>query len=242
MPNKTVAELTVDFLAHYDAEAKDAIWQDHSAAFRNFWTTRVMAPGTDALSDDECDAVVQILDKNGKGNTNETEAVARAMVPQGVWRKMFNEFRTNKQLGELVYRILEEASPDKTADLIDQLYEENKLRKNNLTGPSGSVISCFLAAYDPVSNISVISLKDRKALCGFLGLQVPFDWTATTIGQRIVKSNLILLDGKRLPISDVNGNVDINIIPESIIGGIDVITGGASAVTVSFHISGVEIA
>ena len=51
--------------------------------------------------------------------------------------------------------------------------------------------------------------------------------------------NLILLDGKRLPISDVNGNVDTNIIPESIIGGIDVITGGASAVYGSDAMSGV---
>lgn len=197
MSHKSVTELTVDFLAHYDAEAKDAIWQDQSAAFRNFWTTRVLASGADALSDEECDAIIQIVDKNAKGNTTETEAVARAMVPQGVWRKMFNEFHTNKQLGELVYRIMEEASPDKKADLIDQLYEENKLRKNSLTGPSGSVISCFLAAYDPVSNLSVISLKDRKALCEFLGLQVPFDWVTTSMGQRIVKSNSILLDGLR---------------------------------------------
>lgn len=197
MSNKIVAELIVDFLAHYDAEAKDAIWQDHSAAFRNFWTTRVMAPGADALSDEECDAVIQIVDKSGKGNTTETEAVAKAMVPQGVWRKMFNEFRTNKQLGGLVYSIMEEAFPDKKADLIDQLYEENKLRKNSLTGPSGSVISCFLAAYDPVSNLSVVSLKDRKALCEFLGLQVPFDWVTTSMGQRIVESNSILLDGLR---------------------------------------------
>ena len=51
--------------------------------------------------------------------------------------------------------------------------------------------------------------------------------------------NLVLLDGKRLPLSDVNGNVDINIIPESIIGGIDVITGGASAVYGSDAMSGV---
>jgi len=51
--------------------------------------------------------------------------------------------------------------------------------------------------------------------------------------------NLVLLDGKRLPISDVNGNVDINIIPESIIAGVDVITGGASAVYGSDAMSGV---
>ncbi len=51
--------------------------------------------------------------------------------------------------------------------------------------------------------------------------------------------NLVLLDGKRLPVSDISGNVDVNIIPESIIGGIDVITGGASAVYGSDAISGV---
>ncbi len=51
--------------------------------------------------------------------------------------------------------------------------------------------------------------------------------------------NLVLLDGRRLPVSDVGGNVDINIIPESIIGGIDVITGGASAVYGSDAMSGV---
>ncbi|MPT48813.1 MAG: TonB-dependent receptor [Sphingobium sp.] len=51
--------------------------------------------------------------------------------------------------------------------------------------------------------------------------------------------NLVLLDGRRLPVSDINGNVDINIIPESIIGDIDVITGGASAVYGSDAMSGV---
>jgi len=51
--------------------------------------------------------------------------------------------------------------------------------------------------------------------------------------------NLVLLDGKRLPLSDVNGNVDINILPDAIIGGIDVITGGASAVYGSDAMSGV---
>lgn len=51
--------------------------------------------------------------------------------------------------------------------------------------------------------------------------------------------NLVLLDGKRLPLSDVGGNVDINILPESIMGGVDVITGGASAIYGSDAISGV---
>jgi len=51
--------------------------------------------------------------------------------------------------------------------------------------------------------------------------------------------NLVLLDGKRLPLSDINGEVDINILPAAIISGIDVITGGASAVYGSDAMSGV---
>jgi outer membrane receptor protein involved in Fe transport len=51
--------------------------------------------------------------------------------------------------------------------------------------------------------------------------------------------NLVLLDGRRLPLSDVNGNVDINILPQSIISSVDVITGGASAVYGSDAMSGV---
>ena len=51
--------------------------------------------------------------------------------------------------------------------------------------------------------------------------------------------NLVLLDGKRLPISDINGEVDINILPRRSSPGIDVITGGASAVYGSDAMSGV---
>jgi outer membrane receptor protein involved in Fe transport len=51
--------------------------------------------------------------------------------------------------------------------------------------------------------------------------------------------NLVLLDGRRLPLSDINGNVDINILPEAIVGNVDVITGGASAIYGSDAMSGV---
>ena len=51
--------------------------------------------------------------------------------------------------------------------------------------------------------------------------------------------NLVLLDGRRLPLSDINGNVDINILPEAIVSSVDVITGGASAVYGSDAMSGV---
>ncbi|WP_337180581.1 TonB-dependent receptor domain-containing protein [Sphingopyxis granuli] len=51
--------------------------------------------------------------------------------------------------------------------------------------------------------------------------------------------NLVLLDGRRLPIASTSGNVDVSTIPGSIVGNVEVITGGASAVYGSDAISGV---
>ena len=51
--------------------------------------------------------------------------------------------------------------------------------------------------------------------------------------------NLVLLDGRRLPLADIFGTVDINLVPESILSSIQTITGGASAVYGSDAMSGV---
>jgi iron complex outermembrane receptor protein len=51
--------------------------------------------------------------------------------------------------------------------------------------------------------------------------------------------NLVLMDGKRLPPADIYGDVDINLIPPSILSGVETITGGASAVYGSDAMSGV---
>ena len=51
--------------------------------------------------------------------------------------------------------------------------------------------------------------------------------------------NLVLLDGRRLPLSNANGVVDVNMIPQFILDGVETITGGASAVYGSDAMSGV---
>lgn len=51
--------------------------------------------------------------------------------------------------------------------------------------------------------------------------------------------NLVLLDGKRLQPSNNQQTVDINTVPKAIIGSVDIITGGASAVYGSDAIAGV---
>ena len=50
---------------------------------------------------------------------------------------------------------------------------------------------------------------------------------------------LVLLDGQRLPPSNSSGSVDINVIPDSLISRVDVVTGGASAAYGSDAVAGV---
>jgi len=63
----------------------------------------------------------------------------------------------------------------------------------------------------------------------------------STINLRGLGENrdLVLLDGHRLPIASSTGATDISIIPQSLVGGVDIITAGASAVYGSDAISGV---
>jgi hypothetical protein len=84
--NKALVEgLVAKFRECYDAPAKDATWQRHSATFQRFWSDQVLAKGTGTISDDVCDVVIRILDRNGKGNTKESEAVAGGiMMPQSL--------------------------------------------------------------------------------------------------------------------------------------------------------------
>ncbi len=51
--------------------------------------------------------------------------------------------------------------------------------------------------------------------------------------------NLVLLDGRRLPLSNANAVVDVNLIPQFILQSVETITGGASAVYGSDAMSGV---
>ena len=95
---------------------------------------KVLSQGTGPIPDDECDVVIRILDRNGKGNTKGSEAVARAMVPQGVWRKLFNALHTDQKLALLVDSALKENDLDRKAALIDDLYKANEGKKNWLTG------------------------------------------------------------------------------------------------------------
>jgi len=195
MNKPLIQDLASRFLQSYDSVAKDMIWQRQSTAFRKFWSEQVLAQGHEEITDETCDEIIRILDYSAKGKTKGSEVVAKTMVRQEVWRKLFNILHSDQKLAFLVDAIFKESKVDRKITLIDELYAANA--KNSLTGESGIVLNALLAAYDPVENLSAVSLKHRKAQIEFLELKLPFDWDSASFGNRIVQSNVLIREGTR---------------------------------------------
>jgi hypothetical protein len=181
----------------YDSVGKDLIWQRQSAKFRKFWSEQVLAQGHGEIPDDTCDEIIRILDFSALGKLKGSEVVAKTMVNQKRWRKLFNILHSDQKLARLVDAIFKESKVDRKVTLIDKLYVENAAGKNCLTGEGGNALNALLAAYDPVENLSSVSLKHRKEQIEFLELKLPFDWDSASFGTRIVQSNVLIREGTR---------------------------------------------
>jgi hypothetical protein len=193
--NQDIPKLFAASLQSYDVEKKDAIWRAHSQKFRTFWNDRIIVGGEGELDDPEIDEIVRILDRNGKGNTKESEAVARAMIAQGAWRRMFNEIKATKPLAKALNDVFQETETGKKAAAIDNLYELNQGHRNNLTGQSGNAVNAMLAAWDPFLNTAVISLKDRRRAIEYFCFDGGPDFDNDSVGRKIALSNITLLNG-----------------------------------------------
>ena len=86
-----------NFLNEIEAEKIELTWERQSSIFQNFWKDKILNEDYPPIADSEIDEIVLILDKNAKGSTKETIAVAKAMIPQGVWRRLFKEIQNKKE-------------------------------------------------------------------------------------------------------------------------------------------------
>jgi hypothetical protein len=201
--SENLRELFAAFFSRYNEEEKNAIWKSQSERFRDFWHDRIMTDRPGELDDIEIDEIVRILDRMGRGNTAASEAIARVMIPQGAWRRMFNEIKARKLLRDALDRIFQDSDNEKRAAAIDELYAINRDGRNNLTGQSGHAVSAMLAAHDPFSNVSAVSLKDRRNIIEYFGFGDGPDFASDPVGKKIVVSNAAILEGfRRFGITD----------------------------------------
>mgnify|MGYP000414990890 CR=1 FL=1 len=186
---KTIYEKYKSFLNEIDAEEIESAWDKKGIIFREFWKSKILNNKYPSLTDAEIDEIVLILDKNAKGSTKDTIAVARVMIPQGVWRRLFKEIQSDKDLKELLYSILTADDSNNQIDLINKLYEFNKGKKNSLTGKRANAINTMLCAFNPSECLAIISLNDRKGIIEHYNIPSTTNFEDDSQGKKIVESN-----------------------------------------------------
>ena len=184
-----------NYLKEIDVKKIESTWEYQSKIFKDFWKEKILNLSYPPLTDAEIDQVVLILDKNAKGSTKNTIAVARVMIPQGVWRRLFKEIQTNKKLQILLYNILIESDETKLTKLIDELYNINQGKKNSLTGKSGNAINAMLFAFSPKRYTDIISLNDRKRVIEYFNIECNVNFENDSQGKKIVQSNQAIISG-----------------------------------------------
>lgn len=190
----SIGNLFNEFIQSYNSKAMDAIWLKQSKKFQSFWLDKIIAKTASKLTDDQIDEIVMILDRSGKGNTKNTEALARVMVPQGAWRKLFYEFRSNKELSQIVLNIFTKKSDTEKAKAIDKLYKINEGKSNYLSGKSGNTVNALIAGWAPLKNLTIVSLNDRYMIIGYFKIKIPANLKTDTPGNQIIETNKAILD------------------------------------------------
>jgi hypothetical protein len=181
------------FIANYAFEEKKKIWQEHSQKFHTFWQNRILNHSAPELNDDEIDGIIRILDRNGKGNRQGAESVAVVWIWQGAWRRLFYQLRQNNTLAHSLNDVFIARTGEERANAIDELYKENQKHKNNLTGENGNGLNALLVAYDPFQNLSMVSLKDRKAFIDYFSVPFAGNLDAMSYGNRMVVTNQVII-------------------------------------------------
>lgn len=194
MDKELIKKYFDDFLREYDQEKIALIWNEKSKQFRDFWNNRILNKEEKGLNEADVDQIIRILDKKGKGNTKDDQAVANVMIPQGVWRRMFNEIKQNKELNEILTKIFQ-SEGDKIISLIDKLYALNKGKKNSLTGESANAINDMLFAFNPDKYLSVVSLNDRNKIIEYFKFANGPDFEKDSSGKKIFLSNQAIIEG-----------------------------------------------
>jgi len=204
MERSEILKLYDDFSSEFDIDGEDKIWEDKSKKFRDFWKDKILNNNVKELNPSEVDEIIRILDKNGKGNKPGDHAVAKCMIRQDIWRKMFNDIKKDPKIKDLLNKIFNTIDDEALVKWLNDLNNANGGKRNGLTGNKGNAINAMLFAYTPTEYISAISLDDRESIIKAFNFENGPDFSNDSWGRKIVASNKAIIEGfKNL---GINGN------------------------------------
>ncbi len=200
--DKDLKKLYNQFLAEFDQDAAGETWAQQNEEFKEFWDETL--PSKERLSPEDVDYYICFLDTNAKGiRDTDIEPAGRVLIPQGSWRRIFEEFKVNKKLYQLVTSILRCDSDDEQIELLNKLYSINTER-NRLTGSNANMISDLMFVYNPMKNISIFSLSHRYKIVEVFELGDVSSIKQRSWGEQIVLTkNAILTFQKEYPFKNL---------------------------------------
>ena len=176
----------------FDEEGAETVWAAQSEEFRQFWDEEL--PSKERLKGGDFDYVIRFLDSHAKGIADsDIEPAGNPFITQGSWYRIFEEFQKNRKLYEVVTSVLHCESDDEQIELLNELYSVNT-EKNRLTGKNAVMLNDLMFVYNPVRNISVISLSHRYKVIDAFGLGNSSKIRAKSWGEQITLSKNTLLE------------------------------------------------
>ncbi|MBF0479743.1 MAG: DUF262 domain-containing protein [Candidatus Omnitrophica bacterium] len=190
--DENIKALYGQFLSEFDQDVANETWAEQSREFREFWDE--ILPTKGKLDPEDMDHNICFLDTNAKGiRDTGIEPAGKVLIPQGSWRRIFEEFKENKNLYQLVTSILRCNSDDEQIELLNKLYSINT-EKNRLTGSNANMISDLMFVYNPMKNISVFSLSHRYKIIEVFELGQVSSMKQKSWGEQIVLTKKAILE------------------------------------------------
>jgi len=170
---------------------QDDIFRDYSHIFRKFWDNFILNNEVDIIDDSDIDPIIRLIDINGKGNTKNSIAIAKALIRMGQWYRAFRSIKGNKEIKESINRIFNTNNDIELIEYINDFEKLNKEHKNGLTGKNAIILNGILCLYNPSYYLSALSLDHRIKIVKYL---CNIDISNENYGNKIIKSNRMILD------------------------------------------------
>ena len=149
------------------------------------------------LTDEDLFPIVQMLDVHGRRMTDaerEVIGIATTLIRQDEWHSAIRDIQGDRQLKTTIDSLLKSQDESVQVKLLDEIRKLNT-KRNGLTGESAVMLNCFLFAFNPEANVSIVSLNDRYLLMEYLDINSG-DLESKSYGHQIIETRKHLLDFK----------------------------------------------
>jgi MoxR-like ATPase len=169
---------------------------DQSVYFKKFWQSKMMNEQLQTIPQSEMAPILRLLESSAeKVPGMEIIPVARTGMVKDNILKALESIHANVEIRSKIDELFRAQDKAKQVELINQIYNLNKGKRNYITGNRAVILNGLLYLYAPDKNLAVLSLRDRYMIMDYLGIPRD-DLTNKTPGEQVIETRERLLEFK----------------------------------------------